>query len=164
LTDKIGDGGFGKTEGVFNFKPVYMPAGKNIGQVRKEMMSAIKAAAPSYGVFSSNILNHYSDDPAANDAWKEAIAPLSNIPNANDRSVPQYLTRGTNDVLIKDQDVKAYVDALVKAGQRVEYVQVGGAGHAFFDWKPDQRTKETFYRYGVYYAAEMKAFFESVMY
>ena len=27
--------------------------------------------------------------------------------------------------------------ALVDAGQRVQYVQVGGANHAFFDWKPD---------------------------
>jgi dienelactone hydrolase len=67
-------------------------------------------------------------------------------------------------MLIRDPDVKAYVDALVKAGHRVEYVQVGGAGHAFFDWKPDDRTKTTFYTYGVYYAAEMKAFFESVLY
>ena len=33
--------------------------------------------------------------------------------------------------------MKEFTDALVKAGQRVEYVQVGGAGHAFFDWKPD---------------------------
>jgi hypothetical protein len=56
------------------------------------------------------------------------------------------------------------VDALVKAGQRVEYVQVGGANHAFFDWKPDPATKATFARYGVYYAAEMKAFFSSVLY
>ena len=45
-----------------------------------------------------------------------------------------------------------------------QYVQVGGAGHAFFDWKPDERTKATFMKYGVYYAAEMKAFFNSVIY
>ena len=57
-----------------------------------------------------------------------------------------------------------FVDALVAAGQRVEYVQVGGASHAFYDWKPDARTKATFARCGVYYAAEMKAFFESVRY
>jgi len=56
------------------------------------------------------------------------------------------------------------VDALVKAGHRVQYVQVGGAGHAFFDWKPDERTKSTFLKYGVYYAAEMKTFFISALY
>jgi hypothetical protein len=56
------------------------------------------------------------------------------------------------------------VDALVKAGQRVEYVQIGGASHAFFDWKPDATTKGTFAQFGVYYAAEMKAFFTSVLY
>jgi acetyl esterase len=164
MVDKIGDGGFGKKPGVFEFMPVYLPKNKSISQVRDELLKAIKAAAPSYGVFGGNLLNHYSDDPAANDTWKNAIAPISNIPDAKVRAVPQYLTRGTNDPLIKDPDVKAFVDALVKAGQRVEYVQVGGANHAFFDWKPDQRTRDTFMKYGVYYASEMKAFFESVLY
>jgi dienelactone hydrolase len=78
--------------------------------------------------------------------------------------VPQYLTRGSRDPLIKDEMCREFMDALVKAGQRVEYVQVGGAEHAFFDWKPDARTKATFNQYGVYYAAEMKAFFASVLY
>ncbi|MGC1389854.1 MAG: alpha/beta hydrolase [Bacteroidales bacterium] len=164
MSNKIGTGGFGKTSGVFEFMPSYIPKNKTVEQVRSEMMSAIKAAAPSYGVFAGNLLNNYTDDPAANDSWKGAIAPLSNIPDASERAVPQYLLRGTNDPLIKDDAVKAYVDALVKAGQRVEYVQVGGASHAFFDWKPDENTKATFAQYGVYYAAEMKAFFSSVMY
>jgi acetyl esterase len=164
MTNKIGTGGFGKTSGVFEFMPSYIPKNKTVEQVRSEMMSAIKAAAPSYGVFAGSLLNNYTDDPAANDTWKDAIAPLSNIPNVSERAVPHYLLRGTNDPLIKDDAVKAYVDALVKAGQRVEYVQVGGASHAFFDWKPDQNTKATFAKYGVYYAAEMKAFFSSVMY
>lgn len=52
----------------------------------------------------------------------------------------------------------------MKVGQRVEYVQVGGAGHSFFDWKPEERTKVTFAQYGVYYAASMKKFFESTLY
>jgi acetyl esterase/lipase len=163
MTNKIGTGGFGRNKGIFEFMPSYIPKNKTVEQVRSEMMSAIKAAAPSYGVFAGSLLNNYTDDPAANDTWKDAIAPLSNIPNASDRAVPQYLLRGTNDPLIKDDAVKAYVDALVKAGQRVEYVQAGGASHAFFDWKPDEITKATFAKYGVYYAAEMKAFFCSVM-
>jgi dienelactone hydrolase len=125
---------------------------------------ALQAAAPSYGVFGGSLLNHYSDDPAANDAWKDAIAPLSNIPNAQDRAVPHYLIRGTNDPIIKDEAVKQYVDALVKAGQRVEYVQAGGASHAFFDWKPDEMTKATFAKYGAFYCADMEAFFNSVFY
>lgn len=56
-----------------------------------------------------------------------------------------------------------FVEALVKAGQRVEYVQIGGAGHAFFDWKPDAATKATFEKYGVSYAAGIMAFFASVL-
>jgi acetyl esterase/lipase len=164
MADKIGDGGFGKNPGVFEFMPSYIPKSKTVSQVRTELMKSIRAAAPSYGVFGGNLLNHYSEDPSANESWKNAIAPLSNIPDAKVRAVPQYLTRGTNDPLIKDPDVKVFVDALVKAGQRVEYVQVGAAGHAFFDWKPDERTKSTFMQLGIYYAAEMKAFFLSVLY
>jgi acetyl esterase len=164
MPNMIGASGFGKTTGVFEFIPSYLPKNKTLEQVRSDMMAAIRAAAPSYGVFGGQLLSHYSDDPAANDTWKDAVAPLNHIPKASERAVPQYLTRGTNDFLIKDEAVKEFVDALVKAGQRVEYVQVGGAGHAFFDWKPDEKTKATFAQYGVYYAAEMKAFFASVLY
>ena len=63
-----------------------------------------------------------------------------------------------------DAMVKDFVDALVKAGQRAEYVQVGGASHAFFDWKPDNRTKATFAQYGPVQAAGMEAFFNSIFY
>jgi acetyl esterase len=164
MTNMIGSRGFGKTAGVFEFMPTYLPKGKTAEQVRDEMLKAIKAAAPSYGVFAGTLLNPYSDEHAADQAWKDAIAPLAHIPAATERSVPQFLTRGTRDTLIQDAAVKEFVDALVKAGQRVEYVQVGGAGHAFFDWKPDESTKATFAKYGVYYAASMKTFFTSVLY
>ena len=164
MTNMIGSRGFGKTPGVFEFMPSYLPKGKTVEQVRDELTKAIKAAAPSYGVFGAAMLNAYSDNPAAEQTWKEAIAPLSHIPLATERSVPQFLTRGTSDPLISDAMVKEFVDALVKAGQRAEYVQVGGASHAFFDWKPDETTKATFNKYGVYYAAAMKAFFQSVLY
>lgn len=164
MSDKIGAGGFGKTPGVFEFMPSYIPENKTVAQVREEEMAAIKAVAPSYGIFGGKMLNHYSDNPAANDEWIKAISPIENIPNAKDRAIPHYLIRGTIDPIIKDDAVKAYVDALVKAGQRVEYVQVGGAGHAFFDWKSDDTTKAAFYKYGVYYSAEMKTFFDSVFY
>jgi acetyl esterase/lipase len=164
MTNMIGSRGFGKTPGVFEFMPTYMPKGKTVEQVRTDMLKAIKAAAPSYGVCGGPELNTYSEDPAADQTWKDAVAPLSHIPPASERSVPQFLTRGTNDRLISDASVKEFTDALVKAGQRAEYVQVGGANHAFFDWKPDENTKTTFAKYGVYYAAEMKAFFMSVLY
>jgi acetyl esterase/lipase len=164
MPNMIGSRGFGTSPGVFEFKPTYLPKGKTAEQVRTEITNAVKAAAPSYGVFSAAQLNPYSEEHANDQAWKEAIAPLSHIPDAKERAVPQFLTRGTNDRLIQDAAVKEFADALVKAGQRAEYIQVGGAGHAFFDWKPDQNTKATFAKYGVYYAAAMKAFFESTLY
>jgi acetyl esterase/lipase len=163
MPNMIGSRGFGKTPGIFEFMPTYLPKGKSAEQVRDEMLKGIKAAAPSYGVFGGSLLNPYSDEHTNDPAWKDAIAPLAHIPLATDRSVPQFLTRGTRDQLIRDEMVKEFADALVQAGQRVEYVQVGGAGHAFFDWKPDDRTKATFAQYGVYYAASMKKFFESTL-
>ncbi len=163
MPNKIGTGGFGKTPGVFEFLPSYVPQNKTVAQLSAEMMAAIKGAAPSYGVFGARMLNHYSDDPAADSTWTMAIAPLYNIPDAAERAVPQYLTRGSRDPLITDEEVTGYMEALVEAGHRVQYVQVGGASHAFFDWKPDTRTKETFKKYGVYYCHEMEAFFDSVL-
>jgi acetyl esterase/lipase len=164
MTDRIGSHGFGKTTGVFEFMPTYLPKGKTVEQVRDDMLKAIKAAAPSYGVFSAAQLNPYSAEHANDQTWKDAVAPLGHIPRATERSVPQFLTRGTRDPLISDAAVKEFVDALVKAGQRVEYVQVGGASHAFFDWKPDDATKATFAKYGVYYAGAMRQFFLSTLY
>jgi len=164
MTGMIGSHGFGKTPGVFEFMPSYLPSGKTVEQVRAEMLKAIKAGAPSYGVFAPALLHSYSDDPAADKTWVDAVSPILHIPAATERSVPQFLTRGTNDRLISDASVKEFTDALVKAGQRVEYIQLGGANHAFFDWKPDERTKATFAKYGVYYAAAMQGFFMSVLY
>ena len=103
MPDKIGTGGFGATSGVFEFMPSYVPENKAVEQMREEMMAAIKGAAPSYGVFGGQLLNHYSDNPAADDTWKSAIAPMDNIPPVREREVPQYLTRGPrppNDTLI----------------------------------------------------------------
>lgn len=163
MVDMIGDGGFGKAPGVFEFKPSYLPHGKSSAEVRKQMLVAIKAAAPSYGVFGGPLLSHYAEDPAANDSWTAAIAPILHIPKVSERAVPQYLTRGTRDPVILDEMCKTFMEALVNAGQRVQYVQVGGASHAFFDWTPDASRQATFKQYGVYYAAEMKAFFASVV-
>ncbi len=78
--------------------------------------------------------------------------------------MPQFLLRGTVDPLIQNSAVQSYADALMAAGQTVEYVQVPGASHAFLDWKPDPQVKSTFKRFGVPYAAMMEEFFNSVFY
>jgi acetyl esterase len=167
LADHIGDGGFGVKEGVYEFKPTYLPAGKTTTQVRTEILQAIKAAAPSYGIFSSAALGGWARRGGAGDASEaaiKAISPQDNIPNIKDRAVPQFLLRGTGDTLIQNSAVQAYADALMAAGQSVTYVQVPGAGHAFLDWKPDRQVKKTFQRFGQPYAAKMEEFFNSVFY
>lgn len=162
MIEMIGDGGFGKTEGLYQYKPTYMPEGKSVDQVREELLKAIQVAAPSYGVFDGSRMMSFLG--AATEAEVDAVSPIKHIPNAEERAAPQFLTRGTNDGLIRDADVQAYADALEAAGHHAEYVKVEGAGHAFFDWKPDARTKATFAQYGVPYAAQMKAFFDKVLY
>jgi acetyl esterase/lipase len=162
MQDQIGDGGFGVKDGVYEFKPSYLPAGKSVADVRKELMSAIKAAAPSYGVFGAAMMAGVLRSQP--EAVVKALSPQEHIPSAKERRVAQYLLRGTQDPLITHAGVQAFADALKAAGQTVEYVQVDGAGHAFFDWKPDTQTKATFARYGVPYAARMKTFFDRVFY
>jgi acetyl esterase len=166
MTHMIGDGGFGVTPDVYEYRPTYLPRDRTVEQVRAEMTSAIQAAAPSYGVFSfegenfRDFLNLPYDDAAA----IRALSPVHNIPNARERTVPHYLTRGTLDPIITDEDVTAYMDALAAAGQTVEYVQIGGANHAFFDWKPNEMVEATYRQFGVYYVEEMAHFFDSVFY
>src|SRR5205814_9899465 len=116
-------------------------------QVREELTRAIKASAPSYGIFNAAAMRQFT--PGEPDDARKALAPIDNIPKVSQRAVPQFLLRGTADALIKDADVQAYADALKAAGQRAEYVQVEGAAHAFLDWKPDAQTKRTFVKYGI---------------
>ena len=162
MTESIGDGGFGVQEGIYDFMPTYMPEGKTADQVRAEITSAIQVAAPSYGVFTANMLAGRAD--TTSQASIDAICPIAYVDDLGNRQVPQLLLRGTEDRLISDEEVQTYTDALNAAGQKVEYIQVEGAGHAFFDWKPDARTMGTFAQYGVPYAAKMKSFFDEVFY
>ncbi len=152
LSDKVGT----------VFTPSYLPRGKSASQVGREITAAIKAAAPSYGVFAGGLLGNVmgSDGPGI----LKKVSPQEFIPNIRHRAVPQFLIRGSNDNLISLPSVQAYVDALKAAGQTAEYVEVPGAGHAFFDWKPDAGTKATFARFGVPYAAKMKEFFNGYFY
>ncbi len=162
LCPLIGDGGFGKKAGVYEYMPTYMPKGKTAKQVRDEICSAIQVAAPSYGVFDAAFMTNFVTQ--TDQGYLDAISPIKNIQNVKERAVPQLLLRGTEDMLIKDADNQAYVDVLKAAGQTAKYIQVEGVGHAFFDWKPDARTRGTFAKFGIPYAAEMKSFFDAVFY
>lgn len=167
MIELIGDGGFGEQAGVFEFMPSYLPDGKSVDAVRSELLAAVKAAAPSYGVFSDHSvdmpnLSHQSSDARADASWAAAIAPINHIPAASVRAIPQYFVRGTADMLIRHEMVQDYVDALQAKGQHAVYDQVEGANHAFFDWKPDQTTRDTFTVYGVPYTAKMVAFFDQI--
>lgn len=162
LIERVGDGGFGVTEGVYEYLPTYLPAGMSADQARESLLKAVKAVAPSYGVFDRENLVRFSGDGPVE--AQMAIAPDDNIPAVKDRAIPHYLVLGTLDRTVKREPIEAYVEHLHEAGQTAELVIVEGAGHAFFDWKPDQRTKDTFAKYGVPYAADMQRFFDEVFY
>lgn len=158
----IGDGGFGVRPGVYEYLPSYMPEGKSMDKVKQEITQAIKAVAPSYGVYDAK--NFASFLEQKDEAYHHAVSPVKHIPQVTERAVPHFIVRGTKDFLITHEMIQSDVDLLKAAGQHVEYIQVEDAHHAFFDWKPDTQTRETFAKYGVEYASKMRQFFDSVFY
>ncbi|WP_220473480.1 alpha/beta fold hydrolase [Flagellimonas aequoris] len=162
LSPMIGDGGFGTSEGVFEYMPTYMPKGKSVDEVKKEIVDAVQVAAPSYGPFNASDFKQFIQQ--TDQGYLDAVSPSEHVPNVADRAIPHFIVRGTEDPIIPDAMIQGYVNLLKEKGQTVEYLQVEGAGHAFFDWKPDAQTRATFAKYGVPYAAEMKSFFDSVFY
>lgn len=161
MIERVGDGGFGKTPGVYEYLPTYIPAGMSMKQVRKSLL-AVKAVAPNYGIFDvDNIKRFVRNLP---EEGQKAVAPIANIPSPKLRLIPTWINRGTKDPLISEESTLAYYDALKSAGQPVEYVKVPGAVHAYYDWKPDTPTKEAFWQFGQPYAREMEKFFDTVFY
>lgn len=160
----IGDGGFDKdgTHTVFEYMPTYIPKGKTTAHVKNEITSAIKAVAPSYGPSDAREFKQFVEQNDEN--YLNAISPDMHVPSAIERKLPHYIVRGTEDPLISDEMVSKYVELLKQAEQVVQYATVDGAGHAFFDWKPDATTIGTFNKYGVKYAGEMRNFFDRVFY
>jgi alpha/beta hydrolase fold-3 domain protein len=157
FVERLGDKGFNKIENTFQFVPTYIPKGKSIEEIKQKLAQSIKGVAPSYGVFSMQMLSQrFADYP-----FLKEVAPINYIPEG--RAVPYFLLRGTEDQLIKNEEVESYAKALIKAGQRVEYLQVGGANHAFLDWKPDEETQETFSKYGKYCTKHMLLFFDNIL-
>ena len=161
LIERVGDGGWGVKPGVYEYLPTYMPKGMSAKKAQKSLL-AIKAAAPSYGVFDRGSLKRFA--AGLDEEGQKAIAPNDNIPSVKDRAIPQYLVLGTLDRTVGREPMEKYVENLKAAGQTAELVIIEGAEHAFFDWKPDQRTKATFAKYGVPYAADMMRFFDEVFY
>lgn len=162
FSPRIGKAGFGDRAGVYEYLPSYMPAGKPLNQVREEITQAVKAVAPSYGVYDAKNFANFLEQK--DEAYHHAVSPVKHIPKVAERAVPHFIVRGTKDFLITHEMIQSDVDLLQAAGQRVEYVQVEDAHHAFFDWKPDTQTRTTFAKYGVQYAGAMREFFDSVFY
>lgn len=137
-----------------------MPKDTSIEQVRVSLLNSIKAAAPSYGAFRNVTMQDFVQDGPE---YLNEVSPINDIPEISKRAIPQFLLRGTKDPIIPNEEVSDFMNALITKDQRVEYIQIGSASHAFFDWKPDDATKKTFAKYGVYYAQRMEAFFLDIL-
>ena len=162
LSPLIGEGGFGVTSGVYRYMPTYLPKRKTVFEVKNEITNAIKAVAPSYG--ASEAADFKTLLTQTDPGYWNAISPTRHVPKVSERVLPHFMVRGTKDPIVNHAMVQRYVDVLKAAGQPVNYIQVEGAGHAFFDWKPDAATRATFARYGVPYAAQMQGFFDGIFY
>lgn len=160
FADYIGDGGFGRTAGVYEFKPTYLPAGKSVETVKKEMCKAFLGAVPTYPVLTDDVMKRfYSTDSLS----AMHVSPICFIPQRSMRAVPQMILRGRNDDLIRDWQMAKYCDAMTKAGQDVKYIQIGGIGHAFLDWRHDDNSKKTFARFAMPQIKEMLLFFDDIL-
>ena len=91
------------------------------------------------------------------------VSPICFIPQRSVRAVPQMILRGRNDDLIRDWQMAKYCDAMTKAGQDVKYIQIGGIGHAFLDWRHDDNSKKTFARFAMPQIKEMLLFFDDIL-
>ncbi|MFZ5368044.1 MAG: alpha/beta hydrolase [Spirochaetota bacterium] len=155
MLERIGSKGFTAPE--YQFLPTYLPGGLSAEDARKRLLESIKVAAPSYGVFGGPML---AQAVGVGEDLLRYIAPIDNIPSALDRSIPHYLIRGSGDPLIPQEMIQSYANALREKGQTVQIVEVEGAGHAFFDWKPDAVTRKTFERFGIPYIKDMLIFID----
>lgn len=162
LSPLIGDGGFGVSNGVYQYMPTYLPKRKSVVDVKNEITNAIKAVAPSYGPSDAADFKTFLEQ--TDQGYWDAISPIKHVANVNKRALPHFIVRGADDALVSHEVVQRYVDVLKAAGQPVNYIQVKGAGHAFFDWKPDAVTRATFAQYGVPYASQMQSFFNNIFY
>ncbi|MDO5442867.1 MAG: alpha/beta hydrolase [Bacteroidia bacterium] len=161
MIERVGDGGFGKTPGVYEFLPTYVPKGMSMKTVRKNLL-AIKAVAPNYGIFSAQVMQRFVRNLPED--GQKAVAPLDNIPDPELRRIPTWLNRGTEDTTVNDESTVEYFEALKAAGQEAYYIKIPGAQHAYYDWKPDSATKATFWKYGAPYAHQMEEFFNTIFY
>lgn len=155
LTRYIGEQGYTGEIGTSHFMPSYIPSSMSVDDVRSAIQSSLIAVAPSYGAFIST---------EGLGEMEPAVEPISNIPLASEWVLPpHYLQVGSDDTTVGPEGVREYAAALEDAGQQVQFVEYPGVGHAYFDWKPEERVLETFNTVGKPALDQMIEFFDTVV-
>ncbi|QJR82922.1 alpha/beta hydrolase [Alteromonas pelagimontana] len=153
--DMLGNEGF--TADKREFVPTWLPPGKSASDVMNNGGVTVQGAVVSYGAFNLKAAseNGFESDKnifwqmgkatargifgnkitvAANPSWYEAVSPIFLIPNADSKKLPpQFVYVGALDKTTPPEAVKAYADALEKAGQPVMYRVYPDRNHAFLD-------------------------------
>lgn len=165
MSHMVGTSGFNGTD--FEFWPTGVKE-RDVNSVRENIMSAVKVSAPSYGVFNlteANLEQRPNILPKGADVtWIKQLSPQTHIPSKDQRVLPPQMCQvGTEDFVVPPAGVVTYTEELKNAGQTVEFVSVPGAGHAYFDWKPDSNTKNTFNTTGKTYLNKILAFFDKYL-
>lgn len=144
FASRIGDGGFGRQSGIWEFRPTYIPAGMTTAQLREKICRSLLAAIPTYPVLSVEELSRWDKSSAEK---LRAVSPVCYIPQASERRVPQLVIRGMQDGLIRDDNIRLYADSMQAKGQDFQYLQIAGIGHAFLDWRHDEDSQKRFDRF-----------------
>ena len=97
MTNMIGSRGFGKTPGVFEFMPSYLPKGKTAEQVRDETVEGDQGRGAELRRVQRRDAERLLGRSTRDDlAWKDADrAAQPHSRRRAERAVPQFLTRGT---------------------------------------------------------------------
>jgi acetyl esterase len=139
------------------FNPSYLPVGKTAEDIASDKGLSVQAAILSYGVFDMYNAGLNGFEKWSNPFWLfslamargifgeeynainhpgmyKTVSPIYHIPSATQTVLPlQLLTVGSEDSLVTPESVKAYRDKLIAAGQKVQYWEHEGRGHAYLD-------------------------------
>lgn len=155
LLPYLADGAYTGEIGSSYFTPTYIPDNLTLAQLRDRIDSSLLGVAPSYPALVST---------EGLGAMDPAIEPMSIIPPATERVLPpQYLQVGSEDMTVGAEPVRQYAQQLAAAGQEVRFIEYQGAGHAYFDWKPEPGVLDVFYSTGVTALDDMIVFFDEMV-
>ena len=128
-----------------NSCPATCPRARRWRRCARSWSAAIKAVAPSYGVFRAARLKLYTDDPSPDESWKQSrrSAPAHSRPSRNGRCRCSSCVARSRSFIVHHDDAQEFLDALGGRGANAPSTPRSEEPNMRFDWKPDEKTKAT---------------------